>query len=336
MRDRPYFRPLVETGKMPPEGMPLAGGPLWFCRAERLIRGQPAAIIAAKDIPDAWRARLSSKRAPVAGLTLGRPRLMGILNVTPDSFSDGGRYDTTENALAEARAMARAGADILDIGGESTRPGAEYVPNATEISRTRPVIAALHKGGFELPISIDTRKADVAGAAFLAGAGMLNDVSALTFDPAMTGLIAPLAAPVCLMHAKGPPETMQQDPRYEDVLLDVYDALEARVLGAEAAGIARARIIIDPGIGFGKTKAHNLALIRGLSLFHGLGCAILLGVSRKGFIGAIGQEPVAENRAPGSIALALEGVRQGVQILRVHDIRETRQAVLLWQAVNFQ
>lgn len=184
------------------------------------------------------------------------------------------------------------------------------------------------------PISIDTRKAGVADAAFRAGAAILNDVSALTHDPALASLAAAAGVPVVLMHARGTPETMQDDPRYDNVLLEVYDALAARVEAAEAAGIARDRLVIDPGIGFGKTAAHNLALIRGLSLFHGLGLPILLGVSRKRFIGTIGKEPQADRRAPGSIAVALAGLAQGAQIVRVHDVAETRQAMALWQAIH--
>ena len=223
-----------------------------------------------------------------------------------------------------------AAADILDIGGESTRPGAVEVPAAEEQQRTEPVIAAL-RGRV---ISIDTRKAAVADAALRAGAAMVNDVSALGFDAALGPLVARDGVPVILMHAQGAPATMQDDPRYGDVLLDVYDGLAARVAAAEAMGIPRSRIAVDPGIGFGKTAAHNLALIRGMSLFHGLGCPILLGASRKRFIGTIGQAEAPDQRVPGSLAMALAGVAQGVQMLRVHDVGETRQALLLWQAVN--
>jgi dihydropteroate synthase len=264
---------------------------------------------------------------------MDRPRIMAILNVTPDSFSDGGRFLAPKAALAQAAALADA-ADILDIGGESTRPGAQPVPEAEEIARTAPLIAALRAGGLERPVSIDTRKAVVAAAALDAGATVVNDVAALTFDPALAPLVAARRVPVILMHHRGSPETMQHDPRYDDVLLDVYDWLAHRVRAAEAAGIARACLAVDPGIGFGKTQAHNLALIRGLSLFHGLGLPILLGASRKRFIGTIGGAGDAAARMPGSVAVALAGVAQGVQMLRVHDAAETRQALRLWQAVQ--
>ena len=188
--------------------------------------------------------------------------------------------------------------------------------------------------GFALPISIDTRNAAVARAAFEAGASLFNDVSALTHDTASLALAAASSHPVCLMHARGDPRTMQDAPAYDDVLLDVADFLAARVAAAEAAGIPRARLLVDPGIGFGKTVAHNLALIRGLALLHDTGCAILFGASRKRFIGTLGNAPDPADRAPGSIAVALEALRQGAQVLRVHDVKETRQAVALWSALN--
>ena len=296
--------------------------------------GEPARLLPAAALPEEVRARLTQPRPPICGLSLDRPRLMGVLNVTPDSFSDGGLHLDADAAVARAHAMVAAGADILDIGGESTRPGADPVPEAEEIARVVPVIAALRGGGVTTPISIDTRKAAVARAAFAAGADLFNDVSALSFDPESLGLAAASGRPVCLMHAKGDPKTMQDAPAYDDVLVEVFDFLAGRVAAAEAAGIPRARILVDPGIGFGKTVAHNLALIRGLALLHGLGCAILVGASRKRFIGAVGGAPEPAGRVPGSLAVALEALRQGAQVLRVHDVDETRQAVALWSALN--
>ena len=329
-----YFRPIAMTDAARPAGAyPLAGGWCWFDRVEVLSRHSGPRLIAAVDCPAEVLERLTAPRAALGGLTLETPRLMGILNVTPDSFSDGGRFLAPEAALAQARAMA-AVADILDIGGESTRPGAAEVEVEEETRRTAPVIAALRAGGVETPISIDTRKAPVAKAALAAGAGIVNDVAALGFDPALGPLVAEAGVPVILMHAQGRPETMQNDPRYDDVLLDVYDALAAHLAHARALGIPAERIVVDPGIGFGKTVAHNLALIRGLSLFHGLGCPVLLGASRKRFIGSIGGAEAADARMPGSIAVALAGIAQGVQITRVHDAGETRQAWRLWQAVQ--
>jgi dihydropteroate synthase len=223
------------------------------------------------------------------------------------------------------------GASIVDVGGESTRPGADFVDRVAEINRVTPVIAALN--GTAL-LSIDTRKADVARAAISAGAQIFNDVTALSFDPRSLSVLTNTGASVCLMHASGDPKTMQDNPTYDDVLLDVYDYLATRVALCEQAGIAKSRICIDPGIGFGKTTEHNLLLMRGLSLFHGLGCPILLGVSRKRFIGEIGQAQEPADRVGGSIAVGLEGLRQGVQLLRVHDVKETVQAVRLFEALG--
>ena len=330
-----YYRPIPMSDTARPAGaLPLAGGWLWFDRVEVLERGQSPRLIAAADLPTDMRDRLTAPRADFAGLSLDRPRLMGILNVTPDSFSDGGRFLAPEAAVHQGQVMAGAGAEIIDIGGESTRPGAAEVPVVEEIQRTAPVIAALREGGIDTAISIDTRKGAVAEAALKAGASFVNDVSAFTWDTTLKDVTAAAQAPICLMHAQGTPQTMQHDPQYEDVLLDVYDFLAEKVAEAEAAGIPRHCIMVDPGIGFGKTLDHNLTLIRGLSLFHGLGCAILLGVSRKKFIGTIGGEAEAARRAPGSVAVALAGVAQGAQVLRVHDVWETRQALALWRSVT--
>lgn len=328
-----YYRPLARQGHRPPGAVPLARGWCWFAEAERLERGQPPVLVPVAQVPAHWLAALTAPRAALAGVAMDAPCLMGILNVTPDSFSDGGRFVDADAALAQAQAMRASGAAILDVGGESTRPGAEAVDVATEIRRTAPVIAALHQANPGLPISIDTRKAAVATAALAAGAALVNDVSALSYDPEMAAVVAKAGVPVCLMHARGTPDAMQNDPRYDDVLLDVYDALAAHVTMAEAAGIGKDCIVVDPGIGFGKTLAHNLALIRGIALFHGLGCPVLLGASRKGFIGSLSgvDDPVA--RMPGSVAVALAAVAQGVQVLRVHDVGPTRQALDLWQAI---
>lgn len=329
-----YVRPIAMTDALrPAEALRLAGGWCWFDRVEILERGRNPRLGDLADLTSEQRNALACPRADLAGLAMTEPRIMGILNVTPDSFSDGGQFLCSSAAQAHAVAMAAA-ADILDVGGESTRPGAVDVTRGEEISRTAPVIAALRAAGVGRAISIDTRKADVAQAALGAGANIINDVAALQFDPAMAGTVAASGAPVILMHAQGAPSDMQNSPRYSDVALDVFDFLAERISFAVQSGIARDRIVIDPGIGFGKTQAHNLALIRQLSLFHGLGCPILLGASRKRFIGTIGGTDDPQARLPGSLAVALSGVAQGVQILRVHDVVETRQALALWRAVN--
>lgn len=288
--------------------------------------------LAATDLDPALRHALSARRADLCGLSLDRPRIMGILNVTPDSFSDGGLHHGFAAAVDRARAMAL-DADILDIGGESTRPGAAEIPVAEEIARVVPVIRAIRAEGIATPISIDTRKAAVAEAALDAGADMVNDVTALRFDARMAGLVAERGVPVCLMHSVADPATMQSHARYADVLAEVYAHLAERMAHAIAAGIRADRIVVDPGIGFGKTVAHNLDLIRNIAAFHGLGAPVLLGASRKRFIGTIGRAEEPRDRVAGSIAVALQGVAMGVQILRVHDVAETRQALRLWQSM---
>ncbi|SFE07584.1 dihydropteroate synthase [Roseivivax sediminis] len=327
-----YFRPLVQHGPARPDAaLPLAGGALWFTHALRLARGAAPEVVDAATLPDAWTEALTGPRAPVAGLDMSASRLMGILNVTPDSFSDGGRFDASEVAVRHAHAMAEAGAEMIDIGGESTRPGSDPVDMDEELARVVPVIERIATGALP-PVSIDTRKTPVARAAVEAGAALVNDVSGFTYDDTLAPYCAEAGLPVCVMHAQGDPKTMQEAPHYDNVLLDVYDLLAGRVTALEAAGIPRTKIVVDPGIGFGKTLAHNLALLQGIALFHGLGCPVLLGASRKGFIGAITGERDAAARAPGSVAAALAGAAQGVQILRIHDVAETNAALKVWQA----
>lgn len=330
-----YYRPLAMTGpERPDNAVQLAGGPHWFDRVEVLSRDAPARVIPVSEIPEPVLSRLTAPRAAVAGLDMGRVQVMGILNVTPDSFTDGGQHDAPQAAVAHALQMRQQGADLIDVGGESTRPGASEVPAELEITRTAPVIAALRAAGLGLPLSIDTRKSAVAQAAAQAGAGLVNDVSGFTFDAALAPFCADAGLPVCVMHAQGDPQTMQNNPRYDDVLLDVYDFLAARITALETAGIPRARIIVDPGIGFGKTQAHNLALLARISLFHALGCPVLLGASRKKFIATLGHASDIEARVHGSVAVALAAAAQGVQILRVHDVFATRSALTLWQAAT--
>lgn len=324
-----HWRPIPrEFGPRATGALPLAGGWAWFDTVAVLERGRPPEIAPAAEAPAEVLERLTAPRPPFAGLTLDRPRLMGILNATPDSFSDGGALDAP-NGLP-ARLDALRGADILDVGGESTRPGAAPVAPSEETRRVLPVItAALGRR----TVSIDTRNAATARAALSAGARIVNDISGLTHDPRMAEVAAGAEA-VVLMHIQGDPRTMQDAPRYADVLLDVYDALESRIAAAERAGIPRARIAVDPGLGFGKTLEHNLALLRGLSLFHALGCAVLLGASRKGFIGRLAAVERADRRGPGTAATTLHAISQGVQLHRVHDISTVAQAVTLWTAIR--
>lgn len=325
-----YYRPIIVTD-VAARSERLAGGWTFFDRVERMTRAG-AEIVPLSEVPDDVMERLIKPRVPMAGLSMQSPQVMGILNVTPDSFSDGGSFVQNPEALAHAAQMEADGASIIDIGGESTRPGAAEVPIDQEIDRVVPVISAI-RAQSQVAISIDTRKAAVAEAALDAGATIVNDVSAFSWDEALGDVTASRGAPVCLMHAQGDPQTMQENPKYDDVLLDVYDYLAGRIALAESKGIARHQILIDPGIGFGKSLDHNLALLQRVSLFHALGCSILLGVSRKRFIGMISGEEVPDRRVAGSLSLGLWGVSQGVQIVRVHDTYETGQAIKLQQAV---
>ena len=327
----------------------LAGGLAWFAAVE-LIGVEWGRRVSAELIPvegiekrfdddmaAQWKA-LTSARPPLQlgerTIRLDQPQVMGILNVTPDSFSDGGQF-SEPTAAAEAGAdMAAGGAAIIDVGGESTRPGAKPVWEGEEIERAMPVVRQLAGGG--VAVSIDTRKADVMTAALEAGARMINDVSALAYDDRSAEIVAVSDVPVVLMHHQGAPETMQEDPRYDDLLVEVYEWLEDRIAAAENAGIKKERILIDPGFGFGKKVAHNLELMNGLSLFHSLGCPIVVGASRKRTIGALSGEASPGRRLGGSIAFALKAVEQGVQVLRVHDVFETVQALRVWRGMRDQ
>ena len=329
-------------------GLALCGGPQAFSALEILERGAGGEVsrrmvslsevferdwgghtLHASELLEAVRA----PRPPLLGLSLNRPHLMGIVNVTPDSFSDGGKWFDPAKAIAHALELADQGADILDIGGESTRPGSDAVAVEDELARVLPVIEGLRAKTDKL-ISVDTRKAEVMRQAAAAGADILNDVSALTFDPEALEVAAETGLPVMLMHAQGDPKTMNDNPVYSDVTLDVFDFLAERIKVCEAAGIPKAKLIADPGIGFGKHLHHNISVMGALSLYHGLGVPILLGASRKKLIGQLCNVEDPEDRVPGSLAAALAGVAQGVQIIRVHDVAETRQALAIWQATQ--
>lgn len=324
----------------------LAGGMCWFAAYE-VIEGAARRTLSIAEFEaglgrdDAraatLHARITGPRAPLVlgerTLRLDQPHIMGIVNVTPDSFSDGGGlHDDPEAAAAAGFDMGAKGASLIDVGGESTRPGAAAVWEGDEIARVVPVIERLAASG--TPVSIDTRKAAVMEAALAAGALVLNDVSALLWDDRAVEVAAGSRAPVVLMHSPDPGEGPHGGQGYRHVLTEVFDWLEARIAAVASAGVDRARIIVDPGIGFGKSLGDNLALLGGLALFHGLGCPLLLGASRKRLIGALSNEaPVAE-RLGGSVALAMHGAAMGAQLLRVHDVAETVQAVRVWRGLR--
>ncbi len=321
----------------------LAGGLNWFASAELIHHDGRRELVPVEGIEQrfddamvaVWE-RLTSARVPwqmgERTIRLDQPQVMGIINITPDSFSDGGDFVDAGAAAGAGSIMAAAGAAIVDVGGESTRPGSSPVWEGDEIERIQPVVSRLAAAG--TAVSIDTRKSAVMQAAIGAGAAMVNDVSGLVWDPLSAGVVADAQVPVVLMHHQGNPQTMQDAPRYGDVLVEVYEWLEERVAAAEKAGISRSKILIDPGIGFGKTIAHNLELTNGLALFHGLGCGIVFGASRKRMIGALAGEVPPDERLPGSLALALKAVEQGAQVIRVHDVPETIQALKVWRGLR--
>lgn len=293
----------------------------WLAGSGRRFAPRTAARLAA----------LSAPRSRWAGFALDRPLIMGVVNVTPDSFSDGGRWFDAAQAIAQGHALAEAGADILDIGGESTRPGAAPVSPEEEIRRIEPVVRELAASG--AAVSIDTRRAAVMERALAAGARIVNDISALSGDPGSLAVVARHHAAVVLMHMRGEPRTMQRDPVYAAPLVEVLEFLEARIAACAAAGVPSGRLAIDPGIGFGKRTRHNLDLIAGIGAFHAFGVPVLLGASRKSTIARLSRGEPADRRLPGSLALELSALAQGVQILRVHDVAETRQALALWTAL---
>jgi dihydropteroate synthase len=260
-----------------------------------------------------------------------RTHIMGVLNVTPDSFSDGGKFFDLEDAVSQGMKMIEEGADMIDVGGESTRPGSDPLPAEAELSRVIPVIKSM-SAKTDVPISIDTYKAEVARRALDAGAQMINDISALRFDPEMKEVASKYKVPIVLMHIKGTPKEMQKDPSYEDVIAEITEYLRQSIKIAQDAGIAREKIIIDPGIGFGKRVQDNLNVLKNLKEFSILGCPILIGCSRKSFIGRVLDLPV-EERSEGSLAALAVAVMNGANIVRVHDVKESKRVVSLIDAV---
>lgn len=331
----------------------LADTMLWFAAWHISVRERDtvrSAIVAVADfagwvaaMPDALARQAEDQRTNVIrargtlalgprNVRLNEPQIMGILNVTPDSFSDGGKHADTQAAIDAGFAMATAGAAIIDVGGESTRPGAAPVWEQDECDRIVPVIAALARGG--VAVSVDTRKAAVMEAALAAGAAIINDISALRHDARAMAVVAGADCPVVLMHAPGSGSDPHEGGGYAHPLFDIYDMLAQRIAACEAAGIDRARIIVDPGIGFGKGVADNLALLNGIALLHTLGCPVLVGASRKRMIGALDGEASADARLGGSLALHYHAASHGAQLLRVHDVPETRQALRMWRGMR--
>jgi dihydropteroate synthase len=324
-------RDAIATRRALPIGYgPLAGGPLAFTLAELRERNRAPRMVSAVELDPALAAPLTQARALPAGKW---PLVMGIVNATPDSFSDGGKFFDPDAAIAQGRALRAQGADLLDVGGESTRPGAEPVTVEEELRRVLPVLRALCPDG---PVSIDTRNAATMRAALDAGASMLNDVSALSHDKDALGVARATNVPVVLMHMRGDPRTMQTHTSYDDLLLDVLDELQARVDAAVQAGIDRTRLVLDPGLGFAKTPEQSATLLAQLGAFHGLGLPILVGASRKRFLATLGPQKNKEagDRLGASVAAALEAARQGAAIVRVHDVAATVEACAVWRGTH--
>ncbi|WP_174290907.1 dihydropteroate synthase [Sphingomonas bacterium] len=345
-QDALHLRPthFIDTPIGLPDGaaVRLAGGLQWFAAYE-VIEGDRRWIVPVSQVAElgeravTLHARITAPRPPLVlgerTLRFDQPLVAAILNVTPDSFSDGGAHRDDPAAAASAGvAMAAAGAALVDIGGESTRPGAATVWEGDEIARIVPVIERLATSG--TLVSVDTRKAAVMEAALAAGAGIVNDVSALLWDERALAVVARAGCPVVLMHSPDPSQGGHGRVAYGNVVTDVFDWLEARIEAVVAGGVERARIIADPGIGFGKSLADNLALLNNLAVFHGLGVPLMLGASRKRLIGALSNEAPVGERLGGSVALALKGVEAGVQLLRVHDVAETVQALRVWRGLR--
>ena len=344
-----YLRPLdLAHGSVRPDPADrlLGGGPSRFNRVEVVVRMHERVVAFAGLLDelrdwagleglgqqfDAAVLGLTRRRQPLFGRSWDRPLVMGVVNVSPDSFYDGSVRRTVKSAISHAHALIAAGADMLDVGGESTRPGAGRVGWPEEVDRVVPVIEA--SVGFGVPISIDTSKSPVMRAAFAAGASIINDVTALTGDPESLGFASKAGAPVILMHMQGTPRTMQDSPSYDCAPLDVADYLALRIAACERAGVPAGSLLVDPGIGFGKTVDHNAALLARIGILHSLGAPVLLGVSRKSVIAHMSRGEDPEDRLGGSLALALAAVEQGVQVLRVHDVAETCQALAVRQAV---
>ena len=329
---------VAREGKSCGVALPLASGSIAFS-AVRIWEGEPGCIkhttltvreVRASGEPRVKEllGRLSAPRKAIIGVSMNAPRIMGIVNVTPDSFSDGGGYVEPAAAIGHARALAGSGADFIDIGGESTRPGAAPVSAEEEWRRLMPVLSGL--AGQQTPLSIDTRKPEVMRRASAIRADLINDISALSFSPDSLATAADIRKPVVLMHAQGDPKTMQENPAYRDVVIEVYDYLEKRIEAAASAGLPRETLIADPGIGFGKTAEHNAAILRNVSLFHGLGVPLLIGTSRKRSLQAVARVKSPKQQTSASVASALDAISQGVQIVRVHNVEETRQALAIW------
>ena len=330
-----YFFPEINVLQSGREAFhTMYGGDTIFNSFKVIERNKDAKVISTSEVKKEFLNRFILKPNSTLGLNFETPIVMGILNVTPDSFYDGEASFSAEQFVEKGLRLLQTGCDILDIGGESTRPGALEVPVGEEIERVVGVIKKIKKCSPSAIISVDTRKANVAEKALQVGASIVNDISAGSFDKKMFNVVAKYKAGICLMHSKGLPENMQDAPYYENVLIDIYDYLEEKISEAESKGVSREKIMIDPGIGFGKSLGHNVEIIKNASLFLGLGRPLMIGLSRKSFIDEIISKRLPSERLAGSIAAMLKTLSKGFKIFRVHDVKETADAIKVWNTFN--
>ena len=312
----------------------IQGGTTVFNSFRVIQRNKKPRVISTSEVKEEFLDRFTSKPGSLLGLSFETPAVMGILNVTPDSFYDGEKFFTEKQFVEKGLHLLKIGCTVLDIGGESTRPGAKEVSSTIEIERIMGVIEKIKNSVPSAIISVDTRKSMVAEKALQAGATIVNDISAGSFDKKMFEVVAKHRAGICLMHSRGIPENMQNMPYYDDILLDIYDYFEEKIAEAQSKGIPREKIVIDPGIGFGKKFHHNLEIINKISLFLGLGLPVMIGVSRKSFIGEIISKRDPSERLTGSVVAMLASLNRGVNIVRVHDVKEAADAIKVWNTLN--
>ena len=330
-----YFFPEINYGSRGFEKFhKIYGGTTAFNSFRVIQRNKKPRVISTSEVKEEFLNRFTSKPISMLGLSFETPAIMGILNVTPDSFYDGERFFTEKQFVEKGLNLLKIGCTVLDVGGESTRPGAKEVPSTIEIERIMGVIKKIKNSVPSAIISVDTRKSMVAEKALGAGASMVNDISAGSFDKKMFEVVAKHRAGICLMHSRGLPENMQDKPNYDEIMLDLYDYFEEKVTEAQSKGIPREKIVIDPGIGFGKKLHHNLEIINKISLFLGLGLPVMIGISRKNFIGEIISEREPSERLIGSVAAMLTTLNRGVNIFRVHDVKEAADAIKVWNTLN--
>ena len=312
----------------------IQGGTTVFNSFRVIQRNKKPRVISTSEVKEEFLDRFTSKPISMLGLSFETPAVMGILNVTPDSFYDGEKFFTEKQFVEKGLHLLKIGCTVLDIGGESTRPGAKEVSSTIEMDRIMGVIEKIKNSVPSAIISVDTRKSIVAEKALQAGATIVNDISAGSFDKKMFEVVAKHRAGICLMHSRGIPENMQNMTYYDDILLDIYDYFEEKIAEAQSKGIPREKIVIDPGLGFGKKLHHNLEIIRKISLFLGLGLPVMIGISRKSFIGEIISEREPSERLIGSVAAMLTTLNRGVNIVRVHDVKEAADAIKVWNTLN--